>query len=135
MLIMWNKVYTVLSENVACRNLRVSRVRKIILKSHLCKVCDKLHVWVKVSVIEGYWIFLSVIECKWVLLSVSECLLLSVSVGKCLRVQVSISECLWSIGAIINTLPRGHVVSRIQDLLSNVGTFELFTKWRTLQVW
>ena len=44
MFIMWNKVYAVLSENVACRNLHVSRVKKIILKSYPCKDCDKLHV-------------------------------------------------------------------------------------------
>ena len=32
-----------MSENVACHNLLVSRVRKIILKSYPCKVCDKLY--------------------------------------------------------------------------------------------
>ena len=39
-----NKVYTLLSKNVNCHNLRAFRVKKIPLKLYPCKVCDKLHV-------------------------------------------------------------------------------------------
>ena len=43
MFICENKVYSVLSENVACCNYRFFCI-KIILKLYPCKVCDKLHV-------------------------------------------------------------------------------------------
>ena len=41
-----NKVYAVLLENIACRNLRVKK--KVILTFYPSKFCDKLHVWCRV---------------------------------------------------------------------------------------
>ena len=38
-----NKVFAVLSENIACLSLHIFWV-KIILTIYPCKVCDKLHV-------------------------------------------------------------------------------------------
>ena len=67
MFTIWNKVYAVLSENIACCNLRVSWVKKIILKSYPCKVCDKLHVCFQAMalIFQKFWNYNSVLYNKF----------------------------------------------------------------------